>query len=79
MSSLSTAAYFPFARVKVTRQTVHLEAQPPGAPIGLQENLGAFAFLSRQPFLGEQLFQLDPFLLGESDNIAFGHWCFSML
>lgn len=33
MSSLSIAAYFPFARVKVVRQNVHLDAQRPGTVI----------------------------------------------
>jgi transposase len=35
MSSLSIAPYFPFARVKVVSQTVHLECQPPGALVHL--------------------------------------------
>ena len=39
MSSLSIAAYFPFARVKVVRQTVYLETQPAGTLIGLQPDL----------------------------------------
>lgn len=39
MSSPSIAAYFPFARVKVVHQTVHLETQPAGALIGLQPDL----------------------------------------
>jgi transposase len=36
MSSLSIAAYFPFERVKVVRQDVHLNLQLPGAQIRLE-------------------------------------------
>jgi len=36
MSTLSIAAYFPFARVKVVSQNAHLDARPPGAMIGLE-------------------------------------------
>lgn len=36
MSSLSIAPYFPFARVKVMSQSVHMECQVPGAVIRLE-------------------------------------------
>ena len=36
MSSPSIAAYFPFARVKVVRQNVHLDAHPSATLIGLE-------------------------------------------
>lgn len=36
MSSLSIAAYFPFARSRVVSQTVHLDAQPAGTLIRIQ-------------------------------------------
>lgn len=36
MSSLSIAAYFPFARSKVVGQAVHLDAQPPGTLIRIE-------------------------------------------
>jgi transposase len=36
MSALSIAAYFPFARVKVVSQNVHLETRTPGTVIGLE-------------------------------------------
>ena len=39
MSGLSIAAYFPFARVKVVCQNVHLDARPAGALIGLAPDL----------------------------------------
>ena len=35
MSSLSIAPYFPFARVKVVSQAVHLDCRPPGALVHL--------------------------------------------
>jgi transposase len=36
MSGLSIAAYFPFARVKVVSQIIHLESSPPGTQIRLE-------------------------------------------
>ena len=36
MSSLSIAAYFPFERVKVVTQNVHLDLQLPGAQIRIE-------------------------------------------
>ncbi len=39
MSRLSIAAYFPFARVKVIRQNVHLDAEPSATLIALQPDL----------------------------------------
>jgi len=39
MSGLSIAAYFPFARVKVVSQNVHLDARTPGAVICLEPDL----------------------------------------
>jgi len=39
MSGLSIAAYFPFARVKVVSQNVHLDAQTPGTLIRIEPDL----------------------------------------
>lgn len=36
MSGLSIASYFPFTRVKVVSQNVHLDLQNPGTLIGMQ-------------------------------------------
>lgn len=36
MSTLSIAAYFPFARVKMVSQNVHLDMQTPGTVIGME-------------------------------------------
>ncbi len=39
MSSLSIAPYFPFARVKVVRQNVHLDLETPGTLVYLEPDL----------------------------------------
>ncbi len=43
------------------------------AGVGLEKDLGAFSFLRRQPFLGQQCLELGPFIVREADKIAFSH------